>query len=346
MKEVDYIIVGLGIAGITFCEQLKLQGKRFVVFDPIKDTATAIAGGVVNPVVLKRFTAVWNIQTFLPGAFTYYSILSDQLEVDCVKPVQLHRILKSVQEQNDWLVAGDTHRLAPFLSSEILENTNPSVDAPYGFGGVQQVFRIDTPVLIEAYREALVNSGQLHTEIFEYEALEATQPVLQYKKYKARKVVFAEGAGAVHNPYFNLQCLIPKKGEYLIVKAPQWRLKAILKGAIFIIPLGDDHYKVGATFDHHSTECKITQDAKEELKVKVRNIMNLPFEVVDQVAGMRPTVKDRRPLLGSIHNKNLLFFNGLGTRGLVMAPWLAEQLYQFSENDQPIPEEINIKRFV
>ena len=37
MKEIDYIVVGLGIAGITFCEELEKNKKTF---DPFAEKKT------------------------------------------------------------------------------------------------------------------------------------------------------------------------------------------------------------------------------------------------------------------------------------------------------------------
>ena len=37
--------------------------------------------------------------------------------------------------------------------------------------------------------------------------------------------------------------------------------------------------------------------------------------------------------------------NGLGTRGVLVAPAMAEALYNSIENDTPLPEEIDINRF-
>ena len=356
MKEVDYIVVGLGIAGLCFCEQLREHGKSFVVFDAGEQTATAISGGVVNPVVLKRFTPVWNVAQFLPQAFPFYQKLSERLKTPFLQRVGIDRILQSPQEQNDWLVASDTLRLSSFLSSEIIKNTNPSVEAPFGFGSVGDVFKIDTPSLLKGYRSELRKNGTLISENFDYlamspryeqpkDSLAPQRSGIEYKNYRAGKIVFAEGAMAAHNPYFNVDCLIPKKGEYLVVKAPQLRLQSILKGSIFVIPLGADLYKVGATFDHKSSSYEITENGRTQLVASLRKLINCPFEVVDQMAGMRPTVKDRRPLLGILSNEHILFFNGLGTRGLGMAPLLSRQLYDFAEKNLPLPEDVNIQRF-
>ena len=67
---------------------------------------------------------------------------------------------------------------------------------------------------------------------------------------------------------------------------------------------------------------------------------------MDHEAGVRPTTGDRRPLLG-VHKDNhrLAFFNGLGTRGVMIAPLMAKKLYQFLENDQALDKEIDISRF-
>ena len=322
-----------------------MHKKRFIVFDPAHETATTVAGGVVNPVVLKRFTPVWNVHQFLPKAFPFYNSISERLETSFVEHASLQRIFNSVEEQNNWMVASDSHRLSPFLSSEIIANDNPSVEAPFGFGSVQEVFRINTPALSTAYRNELLEQGALVSETFDHSSLQDSGDYFQYRNYRAQKIVFAEGSKVVNNPYFKINSLIPKKGEYIWVKAPQLRLKSILKGGLFVIPQGNDHYKIGATFDHHGTEANVTEHGRQELDEGLRKIVNCPFEVVDQVAGMRPTVKDRRPLLGSLEHERIYFFNGLGTRGLLMAPLMSKLLYKFAENNKPLANEINIKRY-
>jgi len=50
--------------------------------------------------------------------------------------------------------------------------------------------------------------------------------------------------------------------------------------------------------------------------------------------------------LGSISSREILFFNGLGTRGLGMAPLLSKQLFDYAENNTPLPDEVNIQRFI
>ena len=58
--KVDYIIVGLGLAGLAFVEELITANKSFIVFEDTSQTSSLVAGGVYNPVILKRFSPVWN----------------------------------------------------------------------------------------------------------------------------------------------------------------------------------------------------------------------------------------------------------------------------------------------
>ncbi len=58
--KVDYIIVGLGLAGLAFAEELIQANKSFIVFEDDSQTSSLVAGGVYNPVILKRFSPVWN----------------------------------------------------------------------------------------------------------------------------------------------------------------------------------------------------------------------------------------------------------------------------------------------
>ena len=75
-------------------------------------------------------------------------------------------------------------------------------------------------------------------------------------------------------------------------------------------------------------------------------MISCSYEVVQQRAGIRPTVVDRRPLVGQheIH-KNLYVMNGLGSRGVLIAPSIAKDIIAHIEDDIALPKEIDINRF-
>ncbi|MCB0464475.1 MAG: FAD-binding oxidoreductase [Aequorivita sp.] len=347
MKKVDYIIVGLGIAGISLCEQLQKLGKSFVVIDNGLEGSTAKSGGVFNPTILKRFTAAWNATVFYPVAVNFYHQLSEKLHQNIFVETPILRIFKNVEEQNNWSVASDKRELQQFLSTEFLKNTNTSVDAPFGFGKVLGTGRIHTANLLLCYHNYLIKKDFLFSEDFKYEAIQQNENSVTYKNISAKKIIFAEGAKVIENPFFPKHAIIGNKGEYVIIKAPDLNVAALLKGPMYIIPLGNHQYKVGATYSRDDYGTDPTEAAKEEILSKLKTFITCPFEVIRQTAGVRSTTKDHRPLLGSLdENPNFIFFNGLGSRGFMMAPLLSEILFNYLEDNVPIPQEMDIRRML
>lgn len=347
MIEKDYIVVGLGIAGISLCEQLQSHGKTFVAIDLGAEGATAKSGGVFNPTVLKRFTAAWNANAFFPVAVHFYQQLSEKLQAKLFSETPILRIFNTVEEQNNWTVASDKKDLKDFLSSKFLKNENPSIQAPFGFGEVMGTARIQTQVLLSEYRNQLMSKGDLLSEEFQYDLLQHASEQFVYKNIKSKKIIFAEGSTAVENPFFPKQTLIGNKGEYLTICAPELQLNALLKGPLYVIPEGNNSYKIGATYSRDDFSLNPTATAREEILLKAKKFIRCPFEVTGQTVGVRPTTKDHRPLLGSTpQNPNIFFFNGLGSRGFLMAPLLAEILFQHLEHGAQIPIEMNIARLL
>ena len=346
-NKVDYIVVGLGIAGICFCEQLEKQGKKFIAVDSGKKGATANSGGIMNPTVLKRFNLVWNVAQFYPYAVSFYQDLAQKLGTDIFRETPLLRILNSVEEQNNWYVASDKIELQKYLSPDLLPNHNSNIKADLGFGKVLQTFLIDIDAMLKKDKERLFADKKLLLETFNYDELEFSETGCIYGSISAKAVVFCEGPEAVSNPFFQSEGIVPNKGEFITIEAPQLDLDVLLKGPLYIVPLGDSLYKVGSTFDPDDFSGIPTVEGKTEILSKLKSMINCPFEVVDHTAGVRPTTLDRKPFLGSFReNPNLFFLNGLGTRGLTMAPLLSEILYRNIESGIPIPPEMDINRIL
>ena len=342
----DYIIVGSGLAGFMFAEQLRLHNKSFIVISNQSQQASVVASGLYNPVVLKRFTATWNAAAHLHTAIPKYAALEQLLDLKLDYVLPIHRVFNSVKEQNNWFLACDKTLLGKFLNPELLTNTNPSINAPFGFGEVNCTGRIDTQVLIEAYRNFLTQSKQYLEETFNYQDLIEHSEGLEYQNLTSQRIVFTEGFGIHKNPYFKYLPLEGTKGELITIHAPSLKLKSILKSSIFVIPMGDNRYLVGSTYEWTDKTNTPTSEAKTELLEKLARLIDCEFEVIDQRAGIRPTVVDRRPLVGQHPNhKNMNVLNGLGTRGVLVAPAMAEALYNAIENNRSLPKEIDIQRF-
>jgi len=343
---IDYLVVGLGLAGISFCEQLERNKKSYKVFNDGSQTSSLVAGGLYNPVILKRFTLAWNADIQLETAMPFYSQLESKLGVKLDCKIPIYRKFASIEEQNLWFEATDKPRLGKFLSTRIIENDNKSVDAPYGLGEVLHTGRINTKTLVRAYESFLYEKGNLIGKTFDIDALIVEKEHIAYRALKARKIVFATGFGLISNPYFNYLPLNGNKGELMTIKAPKLKEKNIIKSAVFIIPLGDDLYRVGATYERADKTNSPTNRAKIELLDKLHTFLKCDYDIVDHVAGIRPTVVDRRPLVG-LHPKhrNIIVLNGFGSRGVLIAPTVSKQLFNHIEKGEVLPQEIDIKRF-
>jgi len=343
----DYIIVGGGISGLCFAFQALKQGKSVHLIDAKIHTATITAGGVLNPVVLKRFSAVWKAQEFTEYASGFYDDIENTIKYNCIDRIPVYRAFQSIEEQNDWLVSSDKYDLQCFLDPTIHHFPDTAFQNNLGFGKVKETLLIDTNTLLDQGAKYLDNANSYSCEVFNYQDLQVEDGLIRYKDLQSKYVVFAEGTGVLNNPFIKEPFIKEKKGEYITIKSPGLNLPFILKAGYFVIPLKDDLYKVGATFAHGDYSYNATAAAREAMVAELEEIIHVPFEVVDQEVGMRPTVIDRRPVLGRIHPTAPMFtLNGMGTRGLLMAPKLSEILLNHIENGVSIDRDIDVNRFI
>jgi len=343
---VDYIIVGLGLAGISFCEQLEKNGKSFIVISDDSEQASLVAGGLYNPVILKRFTLAWKADVQMGQALPFYAKLEQKLGVKLDFKVPVYRRFASIEEQNDWFEASDKIRLKDFLKPKIVKNTNPQIYAPFGMGEVLHTGRVDTKRLIETYASYLTGKNCYKKETFDFNRLTLDKGYVKYQNIKAKNIVFAEGYGLKRNTYFQYLPLNGTKGELLTIKAPSLKENSVIKSSVFIIPLDNDYYRVGATYKWKDKTSIPTAASREELLEKLHTFLKSDYKVVDHVAGIRPTVADRRPLVGRHpQHKNLFVLNGFGSRGVLIAPYASKQLYQLIENNRDLDPDMDIARF-
>lgn len=344
--KVDYIVVGCGLAGIAFCELLRKHQKSFVVFNDNSQRSSIVAAGLYNPVTLKRFTEVWEAQIQLDLAMPHYAGLEELLGAKIDYKLPILRRFTSIEEQNNWFAALDQPALKPFLSETILKENIHGINAPFGFGEVLHGGRVDTDVLIDCYLKFLKKHNLLMVERFNYHDLEIRHENFNYKNFKCKNIVCAEGFGVKQNPFFNHIPLNGTKGEVLEVEIPNLNLEVAVKSSVFLLPLGNNRYYVGATYNWQDKSNEPTSQGKEELTRKLKQFLQVPFQVVNHSAGVRPTISDRRPLVGAHSDyKNMFVLNGLGTRGVMIAPYVAKALFDFIENGKPLSGEININRF-
>lgn len=344
MKSVDYIIVGDGYAALFFAHQLIKHQKSFVLFSEGKIGASQVSAGIINPVVLKKFTAFWKAQEQISHLQNTLSEMETYLGKNFLINAPIHRIFHDERERELWLKKSKNEELTPFLSSRFSKLNH--IENPFGTGKVNQSARLDVKSFFNAMLSYLSEHHYLIKEKCDYSEINLLQSV--YKEHlKFNKIIFAEGMGIKENPYFSELAINPNKGHYIEVKLKEHLPNLhTIKKKHFLFPLTNSTYYYGGTYDRNETSCCIDHSAVEQLQNGLKEFYKQDFEIVNIRNGFRPTVKDRRPFLG-VHKeyKNLFVFNGLGTRGILNGSYFSQELYLFIEYQKTLPKEVELYRF-
>lgn len=347
-KSYDVIIVGQGLAGTLLHRALSLRGKNvLVVDDSYISNSSLVAAGMFNPIVFKRLNKSWLADDLLPVAMEIYEELENYLNKRFLFPLDMVRIFANHEQQNDWLARSGAVGYESYLTNDLTDELKKnSIDHSYGYGILKKGGWVNLDVLLKSYRLELIKANLLLEEKFDYERLIIKEDKVLYKELEAEHVIFCEGNQVRNNPWFNYLPFTLTKGELLTVKIPNLKTSKIFNKGFFILPVGDDLYKVGATYNWKDKTDIPTEEAKEELLKKLQTVINSHFEVVEQKAGVRPTTKDRRPIIGThTQDQRLHVFNGLGTKGVMIGPYFAKQFCDFLAGRASLDREVDLNRF-
>jgi glycine/D-amino acid oxidase-like deaminating enzyme len=137
----------------------------------------------------------------------------------------------------------------------------------------------------------------------------------------------------------------PVKGEILMID-PEIQIDFIYNRKIFILPYKKGLYKVGSTYTWDYMDVLPTEEAKNFLEEKLNQIFRVKYNVVAHFAGIRPATKDRRPFIGMHPDYPFVgIFNGLGSKGVSLGPYFAQQFVGYLLKDKELDKEVNINRY-
>lgn len=344
--KVDIIIVGSGIAGCTLAWQWLLQGKSVLMIADGKKGSSAVAAGVYNPTILKRFTSVWKAVDQLEVLNDFYPRIEALLDATFLHPIDILRRFHDEREIKTWKKKAVKEDLNGFMSEDTLAYENPAIHAPFDYGKVSGTGWVDTSSYMELTIDYLQSMSSYRSEDFDFKELRHYVDHVVYKESIADRIIFAEGFQMLSNPFFNNLPLEGNKGEVFTIKVPDLKLDYIIKSSVFLMPFTDDLFWVGATYNRDDVSDVPTSDAKEFLTSRLERFLKLPYKIVEHKYGIRPTTKDRRPFVGAHKEyKNYMVFNGMGSRAVLMAPWAAQQLFNSIYKDHALDPEIDIERF-
>jgi glycine oxidase len=186
----------------------------------------------------------------------------------------------------------------------------------------------------------------LTDELFVQEQLECSAEGVSYNGIPYDAVVCCEGAYAAGNAFFSWLPFKLSKGEWVCIECEEDLGEAILHCGINIIPVGNRRYKLSSTFEWEQLDWRCSEKGQKELLDTFEKHFHTPYTIVDRGAGVRPTVADRRPYLGEHPAlKGLYIFNGLGTKGVMLAPWFSRHLCEHILDGKPLMKEVDVSRY-
>lgn len=346
MQKIDYIIVGQGLAGSAMSVQLLQRGHRILVFDtPARNTSSRVSAGLFNPITGNQMSLTWLADTLFPYLHSYYADLESKTGDRFYFPKKLYRPFVSMLEQNTWMGSAAT-AVSDYLHESGSVPLQPEmVSNP--FGGVMVKFAgyLDTSRYISAVQRLIMAGGIYSHEEFDPNGVTIGENSIEYKDFQARGLIFCQGEHSRENPYFSWIPVRPLKGETITVKAT-FVDEFLVNRGVYIVPRGNQLWKVGATYEREPFDRTTSDAGRQQLTDKLVKLMKSRFEIIDQDYGVRPASPDRRPMLGTHPAyRNVHIFNGLGTKGITLAPYFSGQFADYLENKTALVAEADISRY-
>jgi glycine oxidase len=345
MTQQHFLIVGAGVAGITLAKHLIDLGHHITLVDAGNNRSSAVAAGLINPMVFRRMTKSWRLDEFSPFAFNFYTRWEKECNTQFYHPITIRRMFSSEQERGYWLKKQSNPDYQNYLSLVNDEDETYSLAKnDFGTGRVKRASYISTTEFLAKGKEWIAEKNTVRQEKVDYAAIDPEKGT--YKEQKYHGIVFCEGVEIRHNPWFNKVPINPTKGETLTIESSSIPETESLNRKCFILPIGNGKFRIGATYEWETYDSELTEAGKNDLIEKMSALTDEAFDVIDHHAGIRPTMLDRRPVLGKHPDfPSLYVYNGLGTKGYMLAPLLSKEMAEFIVNETEVDKEVSLSRF-
>ena len=190
----------------------------------------------------------------------------------------------------------------------------------FAWGAIRGAARADFAVLLPAFRHKLVSEGLLVQQVADYQQPSADFSVCDH-------VIWCEGYQASRNPWFASLPWLHAKGDVLLIRLEHpeaINIRSFLKKNILLAPFGDGLFWAGANYTWAFGDDRPEESGKKFILDELDTLISCRYDIVAHRAGVRPVLKDRRPVMGLLpDNPRLGIFNGLGAKGALMAPYWA-----------------------
>ncbi|MCP5535652.1 MAG: FAD-binding oxidoreductase [Akkermansiaceae bacterium] len=332
--KVDFLIIGQGIAGSTLALELLNREKSVLVVDrQDAGSSTRVAAGLVTPLTGKGMNPAWRQEEYLPKAVAYYHALEKVSGRRLYRKTPVVRLFSSEKERDKWQEKARDHDQWAFEMAR--------VEGPFklGLGGIEmsQGAWLDTLAFLQVVKDKLIDSGAWRDGEFAEDDVAFEDDMVRWQDVFAGKIILCQGAYGLsgvdgYNGWFSHIPHRSAKGEVLSLWVGGLDETKRYHCNGWLAPREGGMWKAGANYDWNHLNSIPTEAGKNEVITKLRTWLDegdVPMEVIGHEAGVRPIIRNSRPLIG-FHPAmpQVGFFNGLGSKGTLMAPAVAEHFAQ------------------
>lgn len=344
--------MGGGIAGTVLALELDRHGHSVRLLDPQRPerTASRVAAGILNPVTGKRLVRSWRADELLEAAHRWYPVIEATLGVRAFEPITIQRLYRDADEPTRWRKRTHQPEYQPFLGTAAEPGAiHPNLRDDFGSFTIEQAAVLDTETFLDA-AEAFLDQRELRLQgDMDYAAVALTPNGVRWGELEARCLVFCEGWRMSCNPWFGWIPLEPARGEVLEVRTELDLPRRVYNREKWVLPLGNGVLRIGSTWAWEHLDAPTSPQGRTALLQGLRSMLRLPEaapHILRHRAGVRPASQDRLPVVGRHPaHPQLAVFNGLGSKGTLYAPLLAEQLRVHLFQDVPLLPDIDVMRF-
>lgn len=343
--EIDFLLIGQGLAGTALAYRLKQAGKKIKIIDqPKGNNSSRVAAGLYNPVTGRKMVKTWNADKLFPEIVPFYRELEKVTNRQFLTAQHIYRPFLTIEEQNEWMGHSAEEGFQAYLYQ--IHTRSQSSQLFDSFGGVmlKNSGWLNINNLLDGissyFREELI------IEEFQESLLRFSSNKWQYREYSAENLIYCNGLGAMKSRFFGFLPFAPVKGEILEVRQ-DFLPDYIVNRGVFRVHLGDGIHRVGSTYSKHDLDEGPTDRAKNEILERLSDLVNEPVrEMISHKTGIRPATRDRKPFIGKHpFEKNVYIFNGFGAKGVSLIPYFSKHLCLHLINNEAIDPEVDIARY-
>ena len=343
------LIVGQGLAGSVLALELLQAGQEVtVVSADLPYSASRVAAGILNPVTGKRLALSWKYKEFFNVAKKQYQEWDVKLGGSFFQEMPLLRCFQNEKEIAAYEKRKQQAEFSPWLGERHpAGNFGDALKDDLGSFSIQGAAVLDTCRFVDSVRAWLQNKHVLIESKFSYLDLNLLDEGVWWNDELYERVIFCEGYRLKDNPWFGQCPLELAAGEIQTLRVESPLPPGILNAGKWIRPMKNGQYLAGATYQWDQLESPPNEEGRIEMEAGLARLLKEKPVVAERHTGIRPVIKDRRPILGSHPaNPRLLVLNGLGSKGSLMAPLLAKQLAEvFLINGKKLHPEVDVVRF-